>query len=342
MIKVEGADGKILLFITNNIPESEVIFSGLKLLVEKETSRLGIRGGKKVLEEEKDVMSLVEQAPEQNDVNQSAQADRTENDGVEDHEGNYVNNEVSTNLFNNGQVEAPIYNQPTRTFEEQSFTMNASHASNSHGSVSSYDNSGEFDDSSSRERSQMRYVQGQVIHTQIVTNVSVPLPLPFCRALLLDSTSPLIEHWAINRGDFNFSYGDWISKDALSPRSVNHPNLQQCELIAKCNMAGSSRTSGFERIRKGRRISLSETWVVDIDDSDMFVFNIVERMPRRGFSLKIRIAVRPSSLKSSDVTVVGEVIPLGRNTSDQAVVHRAFILVVKELHSRYGLGDAGK
>ena len=320
-----------MFFLTNNIPESEVIFSGLKLIVERESTRVGVRGGKKTRREE----VVDKDKPEDRHTDFFEEDKKNEEEPFEHFEGSgpQFNEPITSNFF----VEEEPIKTPTKNFEEQSFTMNASH-----GSISSYDNSGEYENPSQKEISNMRYIQGQVIHTNIATNVSVPLPLPLCRALLVDSSSPLMNDWAIDRGDFNPSHGDWILKNAMSPRSVNYPDQKESELIFKANMTGASRTCAFERIRKGQRVGLSETWFVDIDDKDAFVFSIVERMPRRGFSLKIRVAVRPASLKSSDVTIVGETVPLGKNTTDQAVVHRAFILVVKELHSRYGLGNGGK
>ncbi len=342
LIKIESRDGKVLLFITNNISEAEVIFSGLKLLVEKETHYdIDIRSVN--ADDESEFQN--DQIPETPDRKTTAPHQKDLGNDLPYNEQSGIGDEslVLSSFFKEESSQVPV--QPTN-FEEHSFAINASHASvshtsHSHGSISSYDNSGEFEDSSQRERHNLRYVQGQVIHTQIATNISVSLPLQLCRALLLDSTSPLMKHWELGRGDFNFSYGDWVLKDSMSPRSVNYPDLQEFELIAKGNMSGASRSTSFERIRKGQRMSLSETWFVDLDEKDKFVFNILENMPRRGFSLRVRVAVRPSGLKNSDVTVVGEVVPLGRNTSNQAVVHRAFLLVLKELQNRYSVKDEG-
>jgi hypothetical protein len=59
-------------------------------------------------------------------------------------------------------------------------------------------------------------------------------------------------------------------------------------------------------------------------------------MPRRGFSMKVKFVLRPSKDNSCEATVIGEVRPVGKNMSNQAAVHNAFLLVLNELKTRYG------
>jgi hypothetical protein len=86
---------------------------------------------------------------------------------------------------------------------------------------------------------------------------------------------------------------------------------------------------------------LSETQIIDADDSEKLAFTISERMPRRGFSMKVKFVLRSSKDNSCEATVIGEVRPVGKNMSNQAAVHKAFLLVLNELKTRYGSEGKG-
>jgi hypothetical protein len=101
-------------------------------------------------------------------------------------------------------------------------------------------------------------------------------------------------------------------------------------------MMGAHRTTSFDRLRNGSLVRLSETQIIDGDDSEKLAFTISERMPRRGFSMKVKFVLRSSKDDSCEATVVGEVRPVGKNMSNQAAVHNAFLLVLNELKTRYG------
>jgi len=45
VISIQDVSGTSLLFLANNFREAELLVCGLKLLLEKETARLGVRGG---------------------------------------------------------------------------------------------------------------------------------------------------------------------------------------------------------------------------------------------------------------------------------------------------------
>ena len=315
-----------MLFIANNTPELVVLFCGLKLLVEKETTRVGIRGGQPIGQASKPELE-VDTTDEMTDEG----SDGKDNDFFPIQEQVHTPNTITHTSYDEKLA-------VTTQVVEQENGMNRSYSN----SVSSYDNSGEFDDISLRENVvPARYVQGRVLHTEIATNISIPLPLPLCRALFLDSDSPLMKKWEVDRGDFNYSYGGWNFKPT-SPRGVSQLDAQDFELIATGKMTGGFRTTTFQRIRKEKLVDLSESWVVEIDEADKFVFTIAETMPRRGFSVKVTIAIRPSTERSCDVSMVGEIVPLGKNTSNQSIVHRAFLLLVKEVKDRYGRERQGK
>ncbi len=310
--------------MSNNIPESIVLFCGLKLLVEKETTRLGIRGGRPI-----DQMTVPEVMTEDTEEVTDDEAD--DNSSSSSHE---IQQEESVNTPINSMKEDANENFFARK-------ENSIHSSFS-GSFPSYDNSGEVENGSPNECGQQHYIQGKVIYMEIAENLTVPLPMALCRALFLDSGSPLTKKWEAGRGDLNYSYGDWKFTTESSPRSICEANTQEFELIANGKMTGGYRMTSFERVRKGQLIPLSEKWVVDIDEIERFVFTISERMPRRGFSVKIRTIVRPLTEDTCDVSMVGEITPMGKNTSNQSVVHRAFVLLINEVKERYGQEGKGK
>jgi hypothetical protein len=45
VISIQDISGTSLLFLANNFREAELLFCGLKLLLERETARFGVRGG---------------------------------------------------------------------------------------------------------------------------------------------------------------------------------------------------------------------------------------------------------------------------------------------------------
>jgi len=105
-------------------------------------------------------------------------------------------------------------------------------------------------------------------------------------------------------------------------------------------MCGAHRTSSYERPRNGQLVRLFETQIVDSDDSEKLAFQIHERMPRRGFSIKVKILLQAYN-NECEATVLGEIRPVGKNMSNPAAVHKAFLLVIDELRERYGPDGGG-
>jgi len=106
-------------------------------------------------------------------------------------------------------------------------------------------------------------------------------------------------------------------------------------------MCGATRTCSFDRPRYGSTVHLSETHAVDADDSKKVVFCVEEHNPRRGFSIRVKITLRAHRETSCDATIVAECRPVGKDMSNQAAVHKAFLLVLDELKARYGTESGG-
>ena len=45
------------------------------------------------------------------------------------------------------------------------------------------------------------YTHSQLLVREVSKTVLLPLPLPLCRVLLLDSSSPVVSKWETERGD---------------------------------------------------------------------------------------------------------------------------------------------
>ena len=184
------------------------------------------------------------------------------------------------------------------------------------------------------------YELGKEICNDVATNVSLPMPLAVCRVLFLDSTSPVINTWESWRGDKEFRRTDWTFASGSSQEFGR--NMTEQQLISGGSMAGAQRTVSYGRLRNHEMVRLSETIAVESDDTEKFVFTVTDRMPRRGFSAKARIIIRSFNSQSCEARVVTELRPAGKKLNDQHAVHKAYLLVLDEMKMRYGAEGKGK
>ena len=197
------------------------------------------------------------------------------------------------------------------------------------------------DASSPRRRSKApTYELGKEICNDVATDVPLPLPLAVCRVLFLDSTSPVINTWESWRGDKEFRRTDWTFASGSS-REFDR-NLTEQQLIASGSMAGAQRIVSYSRLRNHEMVRLSENIAVESDDTEKLVYTITDRMPRRGFSARVRIIIRSFNSKNCEARVVTELRPAGKKLSDQQAVHKAYLLVMDEMKMRYGTKGKGK
>jgi hypothetical protein len=186
-----------------------------------------------------------------------------------------------------------------------------------------------------------KYVHGKLLVRDLAKNVRLPLPLSICRVLLLDSNSPVMEEWQ-NRRLARFEKNSWTFPPA-TPREQESSYSTEHQLIASGSMCGAHRTWTYEPSNRNRNATkrtnfrLSETHIVDADDSEQLTFQIQERLPRRGFSIKVKVIIRPFSEDSCEASVIAEVRPVGKNMSNPATVHKAFLVALDELKTRYHL-----
>jgi hypothetical protein len=294
-----------LNFVAKSDQEAQVIMSGLRILLESETKRCGIRGG----------IGKDGESP-RNNINASPSNNIKR--GVKKNKKNGLSGYASSEVEDNDDMSAISIGDmpegrktwgrvPGRNF------LRGQAAANDHGYP--------------------QYVHGQLLVRDIAKNVLLPLPLPLCRVLLLDSSSPVISQWEKDRGDVEFEKTPWTFPPA-TPRERDQYQSEH-QLIASGSMCGAHRTISYQRPRHGQLVRLFETQIVDSDDSEKLAFQIHERMPRRGFSIKVKILLR-SYNNECEATVLAEIRPVGKNMSNPEAVHKAFLLVIDELRERYG------
>lgn len=329
VISIQDVSGASLLFLANNFREAELLVCGLKLLLERETLRLGVRGGLPITalggRNKEGAMSPV-----------AARGFR----------------EVPSNAHPRTQKQALVTKSPATGIKGSKSPLMEAEAREGRTKWSKWGKQpgrdymrgqaatvAETEESGINEQGVPHYVHGQPIVNGIAKNVRLPLPLPLCRVLLLDSTSPVIIQWQYDRGDKNFDQSRWTFPPA-TPRELERHSSEH-QLIASGSMCGAHRTSSFDRPRYGSSVRLSETYSVDSDDPKKVSITVTEKNPRRGFSLKVRIVLRACKDNTCSASVVADVRPVGKDMSNQAGVHKAFLLVLDEIKLRYGTEKSG-
>ena len=345
VISLQDVSGNSLVFLANNFREAELLVCGLKLLLERETARLGVRGGLPITALGGRALdgamspaaargfcdtpsATVSVASSRRSISSSTRKGRRMPSG-----------------YNSSDVEEPDgsggdddYKNHTKFLPEGRKSWGRVPGRNyMRGQAASTNDNQTSGDS---ERGVPQYVHGQLLVRTIAKKVRLPLPLPLCRVLLLDSTSPVIARWEKDRSqDSSFDHTPWSFPPTTARQLERHAS--EHSLIATGSMCGASRTSAFDRMRNGSRVRLSENVIVDADDSDKLALTVSERMPRRGFSVKIRILLKAVQHNACEATVLSDIRPVGKNLSNMAAVHRACNLVVNEITSRYGEQTGG-
>lgn len=317
VVFIESVDTQIL-FIGRTLEDTRLLFCGLKMLVEKETARLGVRGG----------------------IGRTYKNGRTIASAMKGKKKSPTH--LQSNKQNSGYASSDIDDT-----NEPPIVCAPYHIRAPEGLPVGWNSWGRFpgraymrQQAASNDDGYPTYVHGQLLVRDLCKNVHLPLPLPLCRVLLLDSSSPVISQWEHDRGDSNFEKTPWTFPPA-TPREMEQFQSEH-QLIASGSMCGAHRTISYERSRNGQLVRLSETHIVDSDDSEKLAFQVNERLPRRGFSIKVKILLRAVDNGSAcEATVFGEIRPVGKNMSDPAAVHKAFMLVLEELRQRYGIESVG-
>ena len=346
VICLESSNDTQLVFLGNTAEETKRLYCGLKLLLEKETTRMGIRGGRagknKSGRKQKGIASaLKSKNGKSSSSSSSASSSKHRNGANSSSSMGYASSDIDDT--DNGLYDPSEYYHAGGTITTMPMTPTSKHYPLPEGWKSwgrvpgrSYMRS----QSTSTDDGYPTYSHGQLLIRDVCKTVLLPLPLPLCRVLLLDSSSPVVSKWETERGDSDFERTPWTFPPA-TPREMEQFQSEH-QLIASGSMCGAHRTISYERYRNGKPIRLSETHIVDSDDSEKLTFQVSERLPRRGFSIKVKIMLRAVDNGSAcEATVLGEIRPVGKNMSDPGAVHKALLKVLDELRNRYGTGCVG-
>jgi hypothetical protein len=325
VISIQDVSGAILLFLANNFREAELLVCGLKLLLERESARLGVRGGLPI----------------------SALGGRNIDGAMSPAAARGFREISSSQLTSSPELSTRKPPGVVAERSRQSIIENAAERKlNRWGTQPGRDymrgQAYAASDSTRpelRDQTVPRYVHGQAIVKGIAKNVCIPLPIPLCRVLLLDSTSPVIKQWQKERGDENFDHSQWYFPPS-TPRELERHSSEH-QLIASGSMSGAQRTASFDRPRYGSLIRLSETYSVDTDDPKKISISIAENSPRRGFSVNLKIFLRATKDNLCDAGALVDVRPVGKDMSNQVAVHKAYHLVLDEIKLRYGVEGRG-
>lgn len=307
---------KKLVFLTHSAEQATLLINALYMLIEYETACLGARGGKG--RKLPTTPSSAARSPARRarrgikNINQIIENGYSSSEDEYDHDEEA--NEEEFAKLNSLPVGWTSWSRiPGRSYLKKQATLNS-------------------------DESCPKYVHGQLLVRDICKKVHLSLTLPMCRVLLLDSSSPVITQWEQEGGDTNFERTPWTFPPA-TPREMDQYQSEH-QLIASGSMINAHRTISYERRRNGQNVRLTETNIVESDDSDKLAFTLSERMPRRGFSVKVKVIIRASN-EECTATVLSELRPVGKNMSNPSAVHKAFLLVLEELESRYGTHDGG-
>ena len=325
VICLESSNDTQLVFLGNTVEETRLLYCGLKLLLEQETTRMGIRGSRPT--KKQGITSALKSK------NRKSAAFRKIS-GSSASMG-YVSSDVDDTddaLCDPSEY----YHASTVSPVTKRYPLPEGWRSWGRVPGRSYMRA----QATSKDDGYPTYAHGQLLVRDLCKTVHLPLPLPLCRVLLLDSSSPVVSKWETERGDSDFERTPWTFPPA-TPREMDQFQSEH-QLIASGSMCGAHRTVSYERYRNGRPIRLSETHIVDSDDSEKLAFQVSERLPRRGFSIKVKLLLRAVDNGSScEATVLGEIRPVGKNMSDPAAVHKALLKVQDELRNRYGTDRVG-
>ncbi|KAL7543404.1 LOW QUALITY PROTEIN: hypothetical protein ACHAXR_012821, partial [Thalassiosira sp. AJA248-18] len=354
VLSIHDVTGKSMLFLANSNREAELLFCGLKLLLECETARLSVRGGVPL---NKLGGKLGKGALSPLTARGSLKSRSNRRDRSEGGKRN-VSRRVKDDLDDRSKYSS--FGEPGTSSDESNDDGDKDNEESQFAKLSDRHKVPEGRQSWSQlpGRSAMRqmasgnaspraqaqapptYELGKAICTDIATNISLPLSLALCRVLFLDSSSPVNKAWETGRADSDYRHGAWAFAPG-SPREFERGSSEQ-QLISRGSLAGAQRTISYSRMRNRELVRLSETIFVEKDDDQTLVFVVADQMPRRGFSAKARLSLRSFGTQSCEARVVTEIRPVGKNLSDQLAVHKAFILVRDEMKKRYGVEAKGK
>ncbi len=352
VISICDATGKSILFLANSNREAELLFCGMKLLLECETSRLSVRGGIPLNKLGgmlgKGALSPV--SARGITINRREGNDRNKRQSHRSTDLNDKSKYSSLGEPGSSSDESPSHDGSgsRKNQEPEIASLNDRHkvpeGRQSWSQLPGRNKMKEIASGAALYRDQPQYPTyqlGKSICSDIATNISLPVPLSACRVLLLDSLSPVSRTWETSRADTDFRHDAWVFPPG-SIRELEANTRSEQQLISRGSMTGAQRTITYNRVRNSEMVRLSETVIVEQDDMTTgLVFVVKDDMPRRGFHVKACIHLHSFGQQSCEARVSTDIRPVGKDISNQQAVHKAYILVLEETKKRYGLEETG-
>lgn len=188
IIIVEDKGGNVLQFITNTVREAELIICGLKLLLERECAKVGPRSdaqsGDLIGENEATVDNTPSSKMKGLRISELSISSSVASDSSDDET-------QGTDIPEGRQSWSQVPSRGHLKMEANPHHLrkDASRSTSQRGST----------------QEGPTYQYGELIIADISSNFKLDIPLALCRALVLDSSSPVMKRWEINRGDTNYS-----------------------------------------------------------------------------------------------------------------------------------------
>jgi hypothetical protein len=336
VLAINDVTGKSILFLAESNREAELLFCGLKLLLECETVRLSVRGG----------VPLNKLGGK---LGKGALSPASARGSLTSRFNRRSAGEVNNDRHPPRRAKQDLDDRSKySSFGEPGTSSDESVSDDENGSFKNKFCTEKHSDPyhtiqlASKEPQTPIYELGKAISTDIATNISLPVPLALCRVLFLDSLSPVNKTWETSRSDTDYRHGEWTFPPG-SIREFEKDSSSEYTIVSGGSMVGAKRTISYNRRRNRELVRLSETILVEQDDlitSLVIVFQ--DEMPRRGFRAAAYLQLRSFENQSCEARVVTEIRPVGKNLSNQEAVHKAFVLVLDEMSKKYGVEGRGK
>ena len=169
---------------------------------------------------------------------------------------------------------------------------------------------------------------GHLLLEDIVNNCIIPLPLPLCRVLLLDSNSPVIASWK----SVSDRYCPWTFPTDYDKGITTGKTTDTQLLNTSKNLVGAT------RYLKDKDGGIIETYFIDSDDEEKVACTISEYLPRNGFSIQVRIIFR----KKDDHCKADITTELRPTPSYIPKNYHSPSLILQYLNSPFGTDKKGK
>lgn len=244
LISIIDTYGRSLLFLADNVRESEIIFCGIKLLLERETACLGIRGGQPISQ-----LENISRSTASRDIfsknSTSTSTDGTENDNLVSFDDEICNEGrcAQESIPDGKRCWSKVPTRSYLRYQANKFNRDKKNSSKHKNKEVSFSPEISLNVQGNPSKTIPLYTHGQLIKHDVALNFELPLPFLDCRALLLDASSPVMCLWESKLLDTQALKTSWqFSSD--SKRKIKQNYDESKPIVNRC-MIGAYRTVKF-------------------------------------------------------------------------------------------------